>query len=268
METLRPRALSRRPMLAAVMPLPSEEVTPPVTKTYFAMGLVLRGFLPFYGPTAGGANAGVGGGRSGARGARRRSRDRAGGSGPAGTDGRGRPSPSRLRRSLVRRNGWPVAGAAGRRPRASASVLRAGPVLLAASRPAAAGRSGGRPVPSNDGESYPRRRGNRGSPTDRSAATARRNATGRSRGVAVPPPVATAAPPALGKWRQPGFGRRPTRAGGRFDHYQWQTAMAPRPDRHPGITAGQPFGDDAGEPGSRRRRARSRRRPRAPRAGR
>ena len=31
-------------MLAAVMPLPSEEVTPPVTKTYFAMGWVLRGF--------------------------------------------------------------------------------------------------------------------------------------------------------------------------------------------------------------------------------
>ena len=31
-------------MLAAVMPLPSEEVTPPVTKTYFAMGRVLRGF--------------------------------------------------------------------------------------------------------------------------------------------------------------------------------------------------------------------------------
>src|SRR5215211_6641929 len=44
METLRPRALSRRPTLAAVMPLPREEVTPPVTKTYFAMGQVLRGF--------------------------------------------------------------------------------------------------------------------------------------------------------------------------------------------------------------------------------
>ncbi len=38
-------ALRRRPMLAAVMPLPSEEVTPPVTKTYFAMGQVLRGFF-------------------------------------------------------------------------------------------------------------------------------------------------------------------------------------------------------------------------------
>ena len=38
METERPRALRMRPMLAAVMPLPSELVTPPVTKTYFAMG--------------------------------------------------------------------------------------------------------------------------------------------------------------------------------------------------------------------------------------
>src|SRR5476649_1364968 len=36
-ETDRPRARRIRPMLAAVMPLPSEEVTPPVTKTYFAM---------------------------------------------------------------------------------------------------------------------------------------------------------------------------------------------------------------------------------------
>ena len=35
-------------MLAAVMPLPSEEVTPPVTKTYFAMGQVLRGFFEWY----------------------------------------------------------------------------------------------------------------------------------------------------------------------------------------------------------------------------
>ena len=41
----KPRALRMRPMLAAVMPLPSEEVTPPVTKTYFAMGQVLRGFF-------------------------------------------------------------------------------------------------------------------------------------------------------------------------------------------------------------------------------
>src|SRR6476661_5095568 len=47
-ETLRPRALSRRPALAAVMPLPREEVTPPVTKTYFAMGRVLRGFFQCY----------------------------------------------------------------------------------------------------------------------------------------------------------------------------------------------------------------------------
>jgi hypothetical protein len=38
METLRPRDLRIRPMLAAVIPLPSEEVTPPVTKTYFAIG--------------------------------------------------------------------------------------------------------------------------------------------------------------------------------------------------------------------------------------
>src|SRR5688500_8112969 len=36
-ETDSPRLLSSRPMLAAVMPLPSEEVTPPVTKTYFAI---------------------------------------------------------------------------------------------------------------------------------------------------------------------------------------------------------------------------------------
>src|SRR4026208_2023898 len=37
-----------RPTLAAVMPLPNEEVTPPVTKTYFAMGRVLRGFFECY----------------------------------------------------------------------------------------------------------------------------------------------------------------------------------------------------------------------------
>src|ERR1700741_5615526 len=47
-ETRRPGAWSSRPMLAAVMPLPSEEVTPPVTKTYFAMGHVLRGFFECY----------------------------------------------------------------------------------------------------------------------------------------------------------------------------------------------------------------------------
>jgi len=28
-----------------VMPFPSEEVTPPVTKTYFATGQILRGFF-------------------------------------------------------------------------------------------------------------------------------------------------------------------------------------------------------------------------------
>src|SRR3977135_2910908 len=44
METCRPRALRSRPMLAAVMPLPSEEVTPPVTKTYFAIGRASGGF--------------------------------------------------------------------------------------------------------------------------------------------------------------------------------------------------------------------------------
>src|SRR5213592_2223715 len=43
MLTRNPRAFSSRPTLAAVMPLPREEVTPPVTKTYFAMGRVLRG---------------------------------------------------------------------------------------------------------------------------------------------------------------------------------------------------------------------------------
>src|SRR5215813_9256525 len=33
--TLRPRAFRRRPSEAAVMPLPRDETTPPVTKTYF-----------------------------------------------------------------------------------------------------------------------------------------------------------------------------------------------------------------------------------------
>src|SRR5688572_32626579 len=37
-----PRALRMRPMLAAVMPFPSELVTPPVTKTYLGIGPVLR----------------------------------------------------------------------------------------------------------------------------------------------------------------------------------------------------------------------------------
>ena len=45
METGRPRLLSSRPMEAAVMPLPSELVTPPVTKTYFGIGLDPPGFF-------------------------------------------------------------------------------------------------------------------------------------------------------------------------------------------------------------------------------
>src|SRR5688572_19545191 len=49
METGIPRALRIRPMEAAVMPLPSELVTPPVTKTYFGIGLVIPpGFFRFY----------------------------------------------------------------------------------------------------------------------------------------------------------------------------------------------------------------------------
>src|SRR5215212_1382569 len=47
-ETRRPRALSSRPMLAAVIPFPREEVTPPVTKTYFATDQDLRGFFECY----------------------------------------------------------------------------------------------------------------------------------------------------------------------------------------------------------------------------
>src|SRR5829696_4223381 len=53
METFRPRALSSRPMLAAVIPLPREEVTPPVTKTYFDMDRAPPGvfrMLPNMGP--------------------------------------------------------------------------------------------------------------------------------------------------------------------------------------------------------------------------
>src|SRR5674536_99495 len=38
--TLRPRALSRRPTEAAVMPLPSPETTPPVTKICLAISLI------------------------------------------------------------------------------------------------------------------------------------------------------------------------------------------------------------------------------------
>src|SRR5260370_42217250 len=37
-ETLRPRAFRMVPMDAAVIPLPIEETTPPVTKTYFGTG--------------------------------------------------------------------------------------------------------------------------------------------------------------------------------------------------------------------------------------
>src|SRR6186997_1549306 len=58
METFRPRALRIRPTLAAVMPLPREEVTPPVTKTYFAMDQVLRGFFEWYRKTPGESNHG------------------------------------------------------------------------------------------------------------------------------------------------------------------------------------------------------------------
>src|SRR5512132_1161333 len=47
-ETERPRLFNSRPMLAAVMPLPSEEVTPPVTKTYFAIGSGPPGFFECY----------------------------------------------------------------------------------------------------------------------------------------------------------------------------------------------------------------------------
>src|SRR4051794_24430177 len=52
METERPRLLSRRPMLAAVIPLPRGLVTPPGTKTYFATGLVLRGVFQWERPQA------------------------------------------------------------------------------------------------------------------------------------------------------------------------------------------------------------------------
>src|SRR5262245_19515307 len=55
-ETRRPRALNRRPMLAAVMPLPREEVTPPVTKTYFDTGQVLRGVFECHGNPSPDAN--------------------------------------------------------------------------------------------------------------------------------------------------------------------------------------------------------------------
>src|ERR1039457_5553289 len=46
METEIPRATSKRPMLAAVMPFPREEVTPPVTKTYFTMAFMIGELRP------------------------------------------------------------------------------------------------------------------------------------------------------------------------------------------------------------------------------
>src|SRR4029077_16781407 len=70
-ETWRPRALSNRPMLAAVMPFPREEVTPPVTKTYFDTGQDLRGFFQCYRKTRPRSN-------------------RIGNGGPAGSGGVGR----------------------------------------------------------------------------------------------------------------------------------------------------------------------------------
>src|SRR4051812_41817576 len=56
METERPRALRIRPMLAAVIPLPSEEVTPPVTKTYFDIGRAPPGVFRMLPKTAPGGN--------------------------------------------------------------------------------------------------------------------------------------------------------------------------------------------------------------------
>src|SRR5690242_4875509 len=85
METERPRALRIRPMLAAVIPLPSEEVTPPVTKTYFDIGRAPPGvfqMLQKTGPAceserhqaaAGGATAGQ---RDASRSVRRRAVNR------------------------------------------------------------------------------------------------------------------------------------------------------------------------------------------------
>src|ERR1700722_9556443 len=43
--TLRPRLSSRQPMLAAAMPFPSEETTPPVTKMYLAILIGHHQFL-------------------------------------------------------------------------------------------------------------------------------------------------------------------------------------------------------------------------------
>src|SRR5579859_2200726 len=48
-ETLRCRAFRMFPIEAAVMPLPREETTPPVTKTYFDMVDLQGGFLNFSG---------------------------------------------------------------------------------------------------------------------------------------------------------------------------------------------------------------------------
>ena len=54
--TRRPRALSSRPSEAAVMPLPSDETTPPVTNTYF-VGRSLTGASPARSSRAGRASA-------------------------------------------------------------------------------------------------------------------------------------------------------------------------------------------------------------------
>ena len=42
METLSPRFLRSTPRDAAVIPLPNEETTPPVTKTYFDISSILH----------------------------------------------------------------------------------------------------------------------------------------------------------------------------------------------------------------------------------
>src|SRR5579884_1057197 len=45
-ETLRPRLLSRRPIDAVVIPFPTDDTTPPVTKIYLGMLPSLPGALP------------------------------------------------------------------------------------------------------------------------------------------------------------------------------------------------------------------------------
>src|SRR5579859_5398878 len=52
-ETLRCRAFRMFPIEAAVMPLPREETTPPVTKTYFDMDDLQGGFMDFTGNRGG-----------------------------------------------------------------------------------------------------------------------------------------------------------------------------------------------------------------------